>query len=109
MSEQTSLKEKPRRFFDMTVNVQSLAIAVVGGICAVTIAYAGVVSRVDRLEAREQGQDERMSRIEKSVEQQRTDTKDQLNAIGRDVKEISNYLLNNTASQRPDISRWSRR
>lgn len=100
---------KARKFLDMTINVQSLVMAIVGGVAAVTVAYAGVVSRVDRLEAREQGQDERMSRIEKSAEQQRNDTKEQLNTIGGDVKEIRNYLLSNVAGQRPDIARWSRR
>lgn len=113
MSEQTTADAKAvgkaRRILDMTINVQSLAMALVGGILSVAVAYAGVVSRVDKLEAREQGQDDRMTHIEKAVEQQRNDTRQQLSDIGGDVKEIRNYLLNNVAGQRPDIARWSRK
>lgn len=100
---------KARRILDMTINVQSLAMALVGGILSVAVAYAGVVSRVDKLEAREQGQDDRMTHIEKAVEQQRNDTRQQLSDIGGDVKEIRNYLLNSAVAQRPDVARWSRK
>lgn len=100
---------KARRILDMTINVQSLAMALVGGILSVAVAYAGVVSRVDKLEAREQGQDDRMTRMEKSADQVRADTKEQLSIIGGDVKEIRNYLLNSAVAQRPDVARWSRK
>ena len=99
---------RAKRFFDMTINVQSLAMALVVAVLTMAGSYAGVVSRVDKLEAREQGQDERMTRIEKSVEQQRTDTTQQLRDISSDVKEVRNFLMSNAAGGRSDIKGWSR-
>ncbi|VVE74036.1 hypothetical protein PCA31118_04666 [Pandoraea captiosa] len=103
--------EKPgavRRFWDMTINVQSLAMALVGGILSIAIAYAGVVSRVDKLEAREQGQDDRMGRIEQTQIQQKADTNQQLRDISSDVKDVRNLLMNNAAGARTDMKRWAR-
>lgn len=92
----------------MTINVQSLIMAIVGGVLSVAIAYAGVVSRVDKLEAREQGQDDRMSRIEQTQIQQKADTNQQLRDISNDVKEVRNFLMANGANSRPDMKRWAR-
>lgn len=97
-----------KRLWDMTINVQSLAMALIGGVLAVGVAYAGVLSRVDRLEAREQGQNERMSRIEQTQIQQKADTNQQLRDISTDVKDVRNFLMNNAASSRPDVKRWVR-
>lgn len=97
-----------RRFLDMTINVQSLVMALIGGVLAVSVAYVGIVSRVDKLEVREQGQDDRMTRIEQTQIQQKNDTNQQLRDISSDVKDVRNLLMNNAAAARPEIKRWAR-
>jgi len=97
-----------RRLLDMTINVQSLVMALIGGIVAVSAAYFAVISRVDRLEAREQNQDDRMTRIEQTQVQQKSETTQQLRDISSDLKDVRNLLMSNAAAARPEIKRWSR-
>lgn len=97
-----------RRFLDTTINVQSLMMAMIGAVIAITLAYFTLISRVDRLEAREQGQDDRMSRMEVTQTQQRNETAQQLRDISNDIKDMRNLLMSNAAASRPDIKRWAR-
>lgn len=97
-----------RRLLDMTINVQSLVMALIGGIVAVSAAYFAVIARVDRLEAREQNQDDRMTRIEQTQVQQKSETTQQLRDISSDLKDVRNLLMSNAAAARPEIKRWAR-
>lgn len=106
--EQQNAPSNARRLLDMTINVQSLVMALIGGIVAVSAAYFAVIARVDRLEAREQNQDDRMTRIEQTQIQQKNDTNQQLRDISSDVKDVRNLLMSNAASARPEIKRWAR-
>ena len=72
------------------------------------IGWWSLVGRVNALEIHNAEQDARASRIGAAQLQQRSDTTQQLRDISGDVKEIRNYLLNNSAGQRPDVQRWSK-
>ncbi|MDC6133670.1 hypothetical protein PPH41_39005 [Burkholderia gladioli] len=97
-----------KRILDMTVNVQSLVMAILGGVVSIVLAYFAVISRVDKIEAHSQTQDDRMTRIEQTQIQQKSDTNQQLRDISSDVSYIRNYLLNNAAGSRDDTRRWSK-
>lgn len=98
---------KPR-WFDFTINVQSLIKWLIGLLIAAIVAWWTLVGRVAALEQHDTEQDARATRIEAAMQQQRTDTAQQLHDISGDVKEIRNYLMNNAAGARPDTRRWSK-
>lgn len=89
--------------------VLTAALSAAGTAWTVNVSYFQLVARVTAVEAKNIEQDQHMTRIERSQADLKNDTAQQLRDIGGDVKEIRNYLMNNAAGQRPDISRWSRR
>lgn len=101
-------QDKARRWLDFTVNVQSLVVSIVIAFATAAGIYFGLVGRVAALEARDIEHAGHFARIESQMQQQRQDMKEQLNAIGQDVKEIRGYLMDNAAGSRPDMRRWSR-
>lgn len=89
--------------------IVAAAMSAGGTAWAVNRSYFELIADVREIKIKNNSQDERMTRIEKDQLDQRSSTDEKLRDIGGDVKEIRNYLLNNAAGQRPEISRWSRR
>ncbi|VVE77377.1 hypothetical protein [Pandoraea sputorum] len=101
--------------FDFRISVQSLLIAVVGAIAAATVAWYGVIGRVSALEQRDREQEAHFTRIERAMQEQRDDVRQQLRDINGSVKDtnqkidgLRDMLVQNSAGARPDIKRWSR-
>lgn len=100
-----------RRWFDATINIQtliSLVGSVIGTALALVVIYFTLVGRVQALEQKDIEHASHFARLESDMRQQRQDVKEQLNGIGEDVKEIRRYLMDNAAGQRPDIKRWTK-
>ncbi|QDX22121.1 hypothetical protein FP568_13220 [Pandoraea pnomenusa] len=89
--------------------IVSAAVSAGGTAWAVNRSYFEIVADVREIKLKNAAQDERMARIEKDQVDQRSSADEKLRDIQGDVKEIRNYLLNNSAGSRPDVSRWSRR
>ena len=101
-------QEKPKRWLDFTINVQTL-VWNVGVIVVLGVSiYFGVVKDVVVLQAQAKTYEERFARTDAALAQQRTDTNEKLNAIGQNVEKIRANLLDNAAGQRPDMKRWTR-
>lgn len=98
---------KPR-WLDWTINLQTLLGSIIGAAIALAAIYYAMVGRVQALELHDVERGARFTRIESDIRQQRQDVKEQLNAIGDDVKEIRRYLMDNAAGSRPDTRRWSK-
>jgi predicted membrane protein len=95
-----------RRLFDTTINVQTLCAALVGAAIAICVGWFSLVGRVEKLEGKELTQDDRMTRIERDQQQQRSDVKEQVSAVAGDVKEILRYLRDNASVPKPELKRW---
>ena len=102
------MEGQKKRWIDTTVNLQSIFSALIGAAVVVVIAWFALVGRVQALEAKDIEHDARFNRVDASMNQQRQDVKDQLNAIGQNVEKIRDYLLDNAAGQRPDIRKWAK-
>ncbi|WP_336816858.1 hypothetical protein [Burkholderia gladioli] len=97
-----------RRFFDVTVNVQSLLISVGGVAIGATVAWFSLVGRVQQLE-------DHVKQLEATVAQQRSDVKDSLRDLAGAVEKtngkidaLTQQLYLNTAGMRPDTKGWAR-
>lgn len=72
----------------MTWSVVLSAVLAAGSTAyAVNSGWYGVIQDIDRLKNGKLVMDDRMSRMERTVEQNRLDVKEQLNAIGSDIKD----------------------
>lgn len=100
--------QKPRKWIDFTINVQSLVISIIIASATAAGIYFGVITRVQALEMRDTEHAGHFARLEGQMQQQRQDTNEKLNAIGQNVEKIRDYLLDNAAGQRPDMKRWTR-
>lgn len=101
--------------FDFRISVQSLLIAVIGAVVTATVGWYGVIGRVSALEQRDREQEAHFARIERAMQEQRDDVRQQLRDINGSVKDtnakidsLRDMLIQNSAGARPDIKRWSR-
>lgn len=101
-------QEKPKRWLDFTINVQSLIVSMILAVVAGVGIYLSVITDVKALQSKALTYDERFARTDAAIERQRQETTEKLNAIGQNVEKIRDYLLDNAAGQRPDIKRWTR-
>ena len=108
-------QSRGRRWFDATINAQNLAVFLAGVALAAAGNWFGTLDRITKLESRDLTHEERMSRIEREQQQQRSDSKEQVRAVQEqvtgvagDVKEILRYLRDNSAAKRPELGRWSK-
>ncbi|WP_186197982.1 hypothetical protein [Burkholderia gladioli] len=98
----------PRINWSAASVVLTAALAAGGSAFAVNQAYFTLASDVRSIKEKNLAQDQRMDRIEKDQADLKNDTTQQLRDISGDVKEIRNYLMNNSAAERPDTRRWAR-
>ncbi|WLE60278.1 hypothetical protein GIY62_06365 [Burkholderia plantarii] len=107
--------ERARRQFDTTVNVQTLVFSAIAAAGGAIVMWYSLVGRVSTLEDHDRQQEAHFQQIERALDQQRTDVKEQLRGIGQDVKDtnkklddLSQQLYQNAAGNRPDTRRWAR-
>lgn len=93
--------EQKRRWFDTTINLQTILTALLGAAVSLTIAYFAVVQRV--------------ALVEQDVSTLKTAQKDGITEIKGSVKDTNDkidrltaFLLNSSAGQRPEMQRWSK-
>ncbi len=102
-------------FFDVKVNVQSLVMSAIAAAGGAIVMWYSLVGRVQTLEDHDKQHEVHFSQVERALDQQRTDVKEQLRGIGQDVKDtnkklddLTQQLILNSAGGRPDIRRWAR-
>jgi hypothetical protein len=106
--------QKPR-WLDTNINVQTLFFAVVAAAGGAVVMWYTLVGRVSTLEEHDRQQEAHFVQIERSMDQNRTDVKEQLRGIGQDVKDtnkklddLTQQLIMSSAGNRADTKRWSR-
>jgi hypothetical protein len=104
-----------RHWLDTSINLQTLATGVIGAAVALVVVYIGLLGRVSSLEIHDIEQEKHFDRIERTIDQQRSDINAQLKSIGSDVKDtntkvdkLNDQLLLNTAGNTPGIRRWAK-
>jgi uncharacterized coiled-coil protein SlyX len=103
------------RWLDPTISLQSLVVWLAAVAGAAIIAWYALVSRVQTLEEHDRQQEQRMTRIESALVDQRSDTRDALRNISQDVKDVigkmdqlKDQIITNMAANRPDTQRWAK-
>jgi len=106
--------QKPR-WLDTNINVQTLFFAVVAAAGGAVVMWYTLVGRVSTLEEHDRQQEAHFVQIERSMDQNRTDVKEQLRGIGQDVKDtnkklddLTQQLIMSSAGNRADTKRWAR-
>jgi TolA-binding protein len=97
------------KWFDPKITWQTViaaTVAAAGAALAINANYYSLLNDVNTLRQHDAAQDERFQRVEKSIDQQRGDTKEQLGNIAGDIKEIRNYLMDRQQPQA--MRRWTR-
>lgn len=101
-----------QRWLDTTISVQKVVTGVMTALTGIAIWAAtwayGIDKQVAKNTADNIEQDRHFDRVELSIQQQRNDTNQQLRDISSDVKDIRNFIMNNSAAARPDVQRWSK-
>ncbi len=102
-------------WLDTNINVQSLFFALIAAAGGAVVMWYALVGRVATLEEHDKQQEVHFSQIERALDQQRTDVKEQLRSIGQDVKDtntkldnLTQQLILSSAGNRPDTKRWAR-
>lgn len=77
--------------------------------------WYSLVGRVSTLEEHDRQQEVHFTQVERTIDQQRNDVKEQLRGIGQDVKDtntkldnLTQQLILSSAGNRPDTKRWAR-
>lgn len=100
-------------WFDWRVTwsaVIAAAVAAGSTAYAVNSNYYGIVQDIDRLKNKELVQDDRMLRLERTVEQNRIDVKEQLGGIASDVKDTRKDIRELLMARQPReaLNRWEK-
>jgi hypothetical protein len=110
---------RPARWLDTTISLQNLLVWILGGVLALGWmsyqTYTGMTDNIKELKASDKAQNDHFTRIESAMQDQRSDTREQLRNIGADVKDLSSKLdwwkdqmINNSAGNRPETRKWSK-
>ena len=98
---------KPR-WFDTTINVQTLVTGVIGAGIALAVAYFTLVQRVSLIEADvanlKIAQHDKQVQTENSL----TEIKGSVHDTNDKIDKLTSYLLTNNAGNRADTKRWAR-
>lgn len=103
------MSEEKKNWFDGKVTWQTVIAALVaasGGVLAANASYYGIVSDVNALKLRDVAHEQHFTLVEKTIDQQRGDTKEKLGEIAGDVKDIRKYLMERQPSQA--LGRWTK-
>jgi sensor domain CHASE-containing protein len=111
----SSEAEQKPRWVDTTINVQTLVTGLIGAAVALVVVYIGLIGRVSTLEIHDAEQEKHFDRVERAMDQQRSDINTQLRSISSDVKDtnvkvdkLNEQLLLNTAGNRPALRGWAK-
>ncbi|MBP1314275.1 hypothetical protein [Herbaspirillum sp. 1130] len=105
------------RFFDTRINLQNLIWGLAGAAAMMTFAWFQLVGDVRELRAdyrnKEAAQDERMTRIEQSAQQDRSENKERWGQVAAGLKEMNDKLdrqremfVQNSPMGRQEMRRW---
>jgi len=104
-----------RVWLDASINLQSMFFAALSAAAGAIVMWYTLVGRVSTLEEHDRQQEVHFAQVERVIDQQRTDVKEQLRGIGQDVKDTNNkidaltqQLILSSAGNRPDTKRWAR-
>jgi|GEM_PF-2333880 len=103
-----------RSWFDGTINIPTVLSVMFAAVSATGFCiglYNNVSQRVLLLEERDRQQEVHFQTIERDQAALRSDVKDQLKAIGSDIKDTNSkldQLLYNRAGVRPETRGWTR-
>ncbi|EJO51062.1 hypothetical protein [Burkholderia multivorans] len=104
-----------RRIFDLTVNVQSMIYSAIAAALGAMAMWYSLVGRVQTLEEHDKQQEVHFAQIERAIDQQRNDVKEQLRGIGQDVKDtnakldqLTQQLIYSAAGNRVGMRGWTR-
>ncbi|PFH26656.1 MULTISPECIES: hypothetical protein [Burkholderia] len=104
-----------RKAVDMTVNVQSMVFSALAAALGATAMWYSLVGRVQTLEEHDKQQEAHFTQMERALDQQRNDVKEQLRGIGQDVKDtnakldqLTQQIIYSSAGNRPETRRWAR-
>ncbi|SPB16540.1 hypothetical protein NOV72_03739 [Caballeronia novacaledonica] len=103
-----------RSWFDGTINIPTVLSVLFAAVSATGFCiglYNNVSQRVLLLEERDRQQEVHFQTIERDQAALRSDVKDQLKAIGSDIKDTNSkldQLLYNRAGVRPETRGWTR-
>jgi len=98
-----------KSWFDPKISWQTVIAAVLAASSAagcVNSSYSSAVERITKLEQHDASQDQHFQQIEKTIDQQRGDMKEQLGTIAGDVKDIRKYLMDR--QQPAALGRWTK-
>lgn len=99
--------QKPR-WFDTTINVQTLVTGVIGAGIALAVAYFTLVQRVSLIEA--DVANLKISQHDKQVQTENslTEIKGSVHDTNDKIDKLTSFLLQNSAGERPDARRWAK-
>lgn len=102
------MTDPKRHWFDTSINVQTLATGVIGAAITLAVVYFTLVGRVSLLEADvanlKTSQHDKQVQTENSL----TEIKGSVHDTNDKIDKLTSFLLQNSASQRPDMQRWSK-
>jgi hypothetical protein len=109
------MEVQKRGWLDGSINLQSLLASAAAAAGGAIVMWYSLVGRVATLEEHDKQQEVHFIQIERAVDQNRTDVKEQLRGIGQDVKDtntkldnLTQQLILSSAGTRPDTRRWAR-
>lgn len=104
-----------QNWLDVTINVQSMLMAALAAAAGAIVMWYSLVGRVATLEEHDRQQELHFTSIERSIDQQRNDVKEQLRNISSDVKDTNSKIDNllqqmysSSAGDRADTKRWAK-
>lgn len=102
------MTEQKPRWFDATINMQTLVTAIIGAAVALAIAYFTLVTRVSLIEADVVNLKSAQHDKQQATENSLNDIKGSVAATNSKIDQLTTFLLQNSAGQRPDMQRWSK-
>jgi hypothetical protein len=100
--------EEKSHWINATVNLQALATGIIGAAVTLTVVYFTLVGRVSLIEADvanlKTAQHDKQVQTENSL----TEIKGSVRDTNDKIDKLQNFLMQNSASQRPEMQRWAK-
>lgn len=97
-----------RRWFDTSINVQTILTGLLGAAVSLIIAYFTLVQRVALIEADVTNLKTAQHDKQISTDNSLTEIKGSVKDTNEKIDKLTGFLLQNSAGQRPDMQRWSK-
>lgn len=102
------MTETRRRWFDTSINVQTILTGLLGAAVSLVIAYFTLVQRVALIEADVTNLKTAQHDKQISTDNSLTEIKGSVHDTNEKIDKLTGFLLQNSAGQRPDMQRWSK-